>query len=135
MDKSTDIVAAIARFAHFYKHESCGQCTPCREGTTWMMKMMDRLAEGRGHLREIDMLLELTKQIEGRTICALGDAAAWPIQGLMRHFRPEVEARINKFRAENGPVLFGGRLLSQVDPTHAFPDNLGGNLKEISAPH
>ena len=71
----------------FYKHESCGQCTPCREGTTWMMNMMDRLATGRAHAREIDMLLELTKQVEGRTICALGDAAAWPIQGLMRHFR------------------------------------------------
>ena len=60
MDKSTDIVAAIARFAQFYKHESCGQCTPCREGTTWMMNMMNRFVEGRGHLREIDMLLELT---------------------------------------------------------------------------
>jgi len=134
MDKSTDIVSAIARFSQFYKHESCGQCTPCREGTTWMMKMMDRFVEGRGHLREIDMLLELTKQVEGRTICALGDAAAWPIQGLMRHFRPEVEARINKYRAENGPVLFGGRLGSQVDPTLAIPDNLGGNLKEIHPP-
>jgi len=76
-----------------------------------------------------------SKQIEGRTICALGDAAAWPIQGLMRHFRPEVEARIDKFRAENGPVLFGGRLLSQVDPAHALPDNLGANLKEIDTPH
>ena len=60
MDKSTDIVAAIARFSQFYKHESCGQCTPCREGTTWMMNMMDRMVEGRGHVREIDMLLELT---------------------------------------------------------------------------
>ena len=78
------------------------------------------------------MLTELdSKQIEGKTICALGDAAAWPIQGLMRHFRPEVEARINSFRAANGPVLFGGRLGSQVDPTFAIPDNLGGNLKEI----
>ena len=78
-----------------------------------MMNMMDRFVEGRGHQREIDMLLELTKQIEGRTICALGDAAAWPIQGLMRHFRPEVEQRIAKLRAENGPVLFGGRLLGR----------------------
>ncbi|KAI1783323.1 NADH-ubiquinone oxidoreductase [Ganoderma leucocontextum] len=134
MDKSTDIVKAIARFAHFYKHESCGQCTPCREGTTWMMNMMDRFVEGRGHQREIDMLLELTKQIEGRTICALGDAAAWPIQGLMRHFRPEVEKRIADFRAANGPVLFGGRLQSQTDPTLAIPDNLGANLPEVPPP-
>ena len=93
-----------------------------------MMKMMDRLVEGRGHRREIDMLLEISKQIEGRTICALGDAAAWPIQGLMRHFRPEVEARIDAYRAKHGPVLFGGRLKSEEDPTLALPDNLGGNL-------
>jgi len=94
MDKSTDIVRAIARLAAFYKHESCGQCTPCREGTGWMMRVMDRLVTGEAELAEIDMLLDVTKQIEGHTICALGDAAAWPIQGLMRHFRPEVEARI-----------------------------------------
>jgi len=133
MNKSTDIVEAISRFAKFYKHESCGQCTPCREGTTWMMNMMQRFTEGRGHLREIDMLLEITKQIEGRTICALGDAAAWPIQGLMRHFRPEVERRITEFRKLNGPVMFGGKLLSSVqDKTLALPDNLGGNLVEPS---
>lgn len=71
-----------------------------------------------------------SKQVEGRTICALGDAAAWPIQGLMRHFRPEVEARIDAFRAANGGVLFGGQLKSQVDPTLAVPDNLGANLIE-----
>jgi len=134
MDKSTDIVAAIARFSQFYKHESCGQCTPCREGTTWMMNMMNRFVEGRGHQREIDMLLELTKQVEGRTICALGDAAAWPIQGLMRHFRPEVEKRIADFRAREGDVLFGGRLARDVDPTLAIPDNLGGHLSEVASP-
>jgi NADH-quinone oxidoreductase subunit F len=94
MDKSTDLIQAIARLAAFYKHESCGQCTPCREGTGWMMRVMDRLVTGEAELEEIDMLLDVTKQIEGHTICALGDAAAWPIQGLMRHFRPEVEARI-----------------------------------------
>ena len=75
-----------------------------------------------------------SKQVEGRTICALGDAAAWPIQGLMRHFRPEVEARIARFREENGPVLFGGRLGSETDPTLALPDNLGANLKEVAGP-
>lgn len=87
MDNTTDMIAAIARFSKFYKHESCGQCTPCREGTSWMMNMMDRMVEGRAQEREIDMLLELTKQVEGHTICALGDAAAWPIQGLMKNFR------------------------------------------------
>ncbi|KIL58483.1 hypothetical protein M378DRAFT_27540 [Amanita muscaria Koide BX008] len=133
MDKSTDMVAAIARFSHFYKHESCGQCTPCREGTTWMMKMMDRMVEGRAHRREIDMLLELTKQVEGRTICALGDAAAWPIQGLMRHFRPEVEKRIDEFRAKHGAVGFGGQLASEVDDNLAVPDDLGLRLPAIEA--
>jgi NADH-quinone oxidoreductase subunit F len=101
MDKSTDIVRAIARLAAFYKHESCGQCTPCREGTGWMMRVMDRLVTGEAELAEIDMLLDVTKQIEGHTICALGDAAAWPIQGLMRHFRPEVEARIMAHKKQN----------------------------------
>lgn len=120
-----------------------------------MMNMMDRLVEGRGHRREIDMLLELScvnylafypllilivtpptsKQIEGRTICALGDAAAWPIQGLMRHFRPEVERRIDQFRATNGKVMFGGRMLdSQTDPTLALPDSMGQYLPEVGTP-
>ncbi|GLB40646.1 putative core subunit of the mitochondrial membrane respiratory chain NADH dehydrogenase (Complex I) that is believed to belong to the minimal assembly required for catalysis [Lyophyllum shimeji] len=130
MDKSTDIISAIARFADFYKHESCGQCTPCREGTSWMRNMMHRLTEGRAHTREIDMLLELSKQIEGRTICALGDAAAWPIQGLMRHFRPLVEDRIAQYRAANGPVAFGGRLVKEMNDDIAIPDNLGARLPE-----
>src|SRR3990170_3787453 len=97
MDKSTDIVRAISRLSYFYKHESCGQCTPCREGTGWMWRVLDRMAEGRAHKREIDMLLEVTKQVEGHTICALGDAAAWPVQGLIRHFRHEIEARIDQY--------------------------------------
>ena len=96
MDKSTDVVKAIARISHFYKHESCGQCTPCREGTGWMWRVMERLAAGRAQPREIDMLLKVTKQIEGHTICALGDAAAWPVQGLIRHFRPVIEARLEQ---------------------------------------
>jgi NADH-quinone oxidoreductase subunit F len=94
MDKSTDIVRAISRISKFYMHESCGQCTPCREGTGWMWRVMERLRDGRAEPREIDMLFEVTKQVEGHTICALGDAAAWPIQGLIRHFRPELERRI-----------------------------------------
>ncbi|MCW1403353.1 NADH-quinone oxidoreductase subunit NuoF [Novosphingobium sp. MW5] len=94
MDKSTDIVRAISRLSYFYKHESCGQCTPCREGTGWMWRMMERLRTGDAAIEEIDMLQQVTKQVEGHTICALGDAAAWPIQGLIRHFRPELERRI-----------------------------------------
>ena len=96
MDRSTDVVKAIARLSYFYKHESCGQCTPCREGTGWMWRVMERLVTGEAEYHEIDLLLEVTTEIEGHTICALGDAAAWPIQGLIRHFRPEVEARIAK---------------------------------------
>jgi NADH-quinone oxidoreductase subunit F len=94
MDKSTDIVKAIARLSYFYKHESCGQCTPCREGTGWMWRMMERLVRGEAENHEIDTLEQVTRQIEGHTICALGDAAAWPIQGLIKHFRPEIERRI-----------------------------------------
>lgn len=94
MDKSTDIVRAIARLSYFYKHESCGQCTPCREGTGWMWRIMERLREGDASVDMIDRLHDVTKQVEGHTICALGDAAAWPIQGLIRHFRPELERRI-----------------------------------------
>jgi len=99
MDKSTDIVRAIARLAYFYKHESCGQCTPCREGTGWMWRVLTRMAEGRAEKREIDMLLDVSYQIEGHTICALGDAAAWPVQGLIRHFRGEIERRIDAYSA------------------------------------
>ena len=94
MDKSTDIVRAISRLSAFYMHESCGQCTPCREGTGWMWRVMERLRTGDAAVEEIDMLQEVTKQVEGHTICALGDAAAWPIQGLIKHFRPEIERRI-----------------------------------------
>ncbi len=96
MDKSTDIVRAISRISYFYKHESCGQCTPCREGTGWMWRMMERLREGDAEVGDIDTLEEVTRQVEGHTICALGDAAAWPIQGLIRHFRPELERRIEE---------------------------------------
>ena len=97
MDKSTDIVKAIWRLSAFYKHESCGQCTPCREGTGWMMRVMDRMVKGNAQKREIDMLFQVTKQVEGHTICALGDAAAWPIQGLIKHFRPVMEERIDQY--------------------------------------
>lgn len=99
MDKSSDPIKAIQRLAHFYMHESCGQCTPCREGTPWLYKMMTRFMHGEAHKEEIDMIWEVTKQIEGHTICALGDAAAWPIQGLVRHFRKNMEDRIDQQKA------------------------------------
>ncbi|MFS4438818.1 NADH-quinone oxidoreductase subunit NuoF [Paracoccaceae bacterium GXU_MW_L88] len=98
MDKNTDVIKAVWRLAKFFKHESCGQCTPCREGTGWMMRVMERLVTGDAQPEEIDMLLDVTKQVEGHTICALGDAAAWPIQGLIRHFRDEIEDRIRHKR-------------------------------------
>jgi NADH-quinone oxidoreductase subunit F len=98
MDKSTDIIKAIARLSQFYKHESCGQCTPCREGTGWMWRVMERMVKGSASVEEIDMLLDVSYEVEGHTICALGDAAAWPIQGLIRHFRPEMERRIKEYR-------------------------------------
>jgi NADH-quinone oxidoreductase subunit F len=104
MDKSTDIIKAIARLSMFYKHESCGQCTPCREGTGWMMRVMNRMVQGRAEVSEIDTLEQVTKQVEGHTICALGDAAAWPIQGLIRHFRPVVEERIAAYKAGREPM-------------------------------
>ncbi len=104
MDKSTDLIRAIARLSQFYKHESCGQCTPCREGTGWMMRVIYRFVEGRAELDEIDMLEQVTRQVEGHTICALGDAAAWPIQGLIRHFRPLIEERILDYRRRHVPV-------------------------------
>jgi NADH-quinone oxidoreductase subunit F len=95
MDKSTDMIRAIARLSYFYKHESCGQCTPCREGTGWMWRVLERMAKGEAEKREIDMLLDVSYQVEGHTICALGDAAAWPVQGLIRHFRHVIEERID----------------------------------------
>ena len=94
MDKSTDIIKAIARLAYFYKHESCGQCTPCREGTGWMWRVLERMVKGNATPDEIDTLLDVSYEIEGHTICALGDAAAWPVQGLIRHFRPVIEERM-----------------------------------------
>ncbi|MCG8696383.1 MAG: NADH-quinone oxidoreductase subunit NuoF [Minwuiales bacterium] len=98
MDKSTDIVEAICNLSHFYMHESCGQCTPCREGTGWMWRVLTRMVQGRADIEEIDTLLDVANQVEGHTICALGDAAAWPVQGLIRHFRPEIEQRILDYK-------------------------------------
>ncbi len=101
MDKSTDMIQAVARLAYFYKHESCGQCTPCREGTGWMWRVLERMVRGESSYAEIDKLLDVSTEIEGHTICALGDAAAWPVQGLIRHFRHEIEDRIDGYARRN----------------------------------
>ncbi|KAM9782808.1 NADH dehydrogenase [ubiquinone] flavoprotein 1, mitochondrial-like [Neosynchiropus ocellatus] len=103
MDKSTDVIRAVARLVEFYKQESCGQCTPCREGVDWMDKMMWRFVKGDATKAEIDMIWELSKQIEGHSICALGDGAAWPVQGLIRHFRPAMERRIAEHDKKHTP--------------------------------
>ena len=111
MDQSTDIVKAIARISYFYKHESCGQCTPCREGTGWMWRVLERMARGEAETADIDDLLDVAGQVEGHTICALGDAAAWPVQGLIRHFRHEIEDRIDNYRA--GKPVFTGAVAAE----------------------
>ncbi len=110
MDKSTDIIKAFARLAYFYKHESCGQCTPCREGCGWMWRVITRMGKGDATMEEIDLLQEVTKQIEGHTICAFGEGASWPVQGFLRHFRPEIEKRIREH---------GGRTSAPMTPLAA----------------
>jgi NADH-quinone oxidoreductase subunit F len=101
MDKSTDVIRAIARLSAFYKHESCGQCTPCREGMGWVNRVMWRMVEGRAEVEEIDVLEDVTRKIEGHTICALADGGVWPVQGLIRHFRPLMEQRIAEHQARS----------------------------------
>ena len=101
MNKSTDILKAIARISRFYKNESCGQCTPCREGSGWIWRVMERFVNGEGSLEDIDTLYDVSKEVEGHTICAFGDATAWPIQGLIRHFRPLIEKKIRENNFKN----------------------------------
>jgi NADH-quinone oxidoreductase subunit F len=105
MDKSADLIRAMARISYFYKHESCGQCTPCREGMGWIWRLLTRMSEGRARKEEIDLLFTVTKQIEGHTICAFGEGAVWPVQGLLRNFRPEIERRIDEYTAMSGPYV------------------------------
>jgi NADH-quinone oxidoreductase subunit F len=94
MDEDTDLIKVIARISKFYYHESCGQCTPCREGTGWLWKILDRFQRGDGRREDIDLLMDIANNIEGNTICALGDAAAWPVQSMIRRFRDEFEKRV-----------------------------------------
>jgi len=99
INRDWDIIQSIERLAHFYQHESCGQCTPCREGTGWMYRVLKRMTKGNSSREEIDLLLNVAGQIEGHTICALGDAAAWPVQGLIKNFRHVIEERIDEYTA------------------------------------
>jgi NADH-quinone oxidoreductase subunit F len=94
MDEDTDLIRVITRIAGFYHHESCGQCTPCREGTGWMHKLLKRFVAGNASAGDVDLLLDIANNIEGNTICALGDAAAWPVQSMIRQFRGEFEKRV-----------------------------------------
>ncbi|SIT76486.1 NADH-quinone oxidoreductase subunit NuoF [Pontibaca methylaminivorans] len=109
MDQDTDVIKAVWRLSKFFRHESCGQCTPCREGTGWMMRIMDRLVRGEAEIEEIDMLFDISKKVEGHTICALGDAAAWPVQGLIRHFRDEIEDRIRRHKTGRGITVMAAQ--------------------------
>jgi NADH-quinone oxidoreductase subunit F len=94
MDETTCMVKVLERLTRFYKAESCGQCTPCREGTGWMNRLVKRILAGQGELGDLDLLVSVANQIEGHTICALGDAAAWPVQSFVKHYRHEFEYMI-----------------------------------------
>jgi NADH-quinone oxidoreductase subunit F len=102
MDETTCMVRALARIAHFYYEESCGQCTPCREGTGWMSRVIHRIEHGQGRMEDLDMLTDVASNIEGRTICALGDAAAWPVKAFIKQFRSEFEYHIEHKRCLPG---------------------------------
>jgi NADH-quinone oxidoreductase subunit F len=96
MDEDTDLIKVLARITKFYYHESCGQCTPCREGTGWMLKVLNRILEGKGSVSDLDLLISIACNIEGNTICALGEAAAWPVKFMVERFRDYFEARVSK---------------------------------------
>ena len=98
MDDTTCMVRALARISHFYYEESCGQCTPCREGTGWLSRVVHRIEHGEGRMEDLDLLVDMAGKIEGRTICALGDAAAMPVASFIRHFREEFEYHIQQRR-------------------------------------
>jgi NADH-quinone oxidoreductase subunit F len=112
MDEDTDVIKVLTRISHFYHHESCGQCTPCREGTGWMEKILHRFERGEAMLEDIDLLLDIANNIEGNTICALGDAAAWPVQSVIKKFRCEFEKRTIK----------SSKISSYVKPPHLVFD-------------
>ena len=117
INKNQDIIKCMARIARFYKHESCGQCTPCREGSGWMWRMLERMSKGEASIKEIDLLSDVTKQIEGHTICAFGEGSSWPVQGLLRYVRKEIEKRNSTdpivIKNKNVPYLIDQHLLEK----------------------
>jgi NADH-quinone oxidoreductase subunit F len=104
MNEDTDILKVLIRIAKFYYHESCGQCTPCREGTGWLLRVLKRIDDGKGRLSDLELLTSVAQNIEGNTICALGDAAAWPVKWTVKKFRDEFVKRIPKDEVDV-PVL------------------------------
>lgn len=122
MNEDTDIVAITLRIAHFYHHESCGQCTPCREGCGWMEKILKRIASGEAAISDIDLLIDVANNIEGNTICALGDAAAWPVRGFAVKFREDFEAAVKDKRVFTAPNVVHGKRETKANLT--FDDNL-----------
>jgi len=104
MDDTRCMVESLKRLSYFYMHESCGQCTPCREGTGWLYRMVDRIYTGKGKLTDLDLLNSVSDNIQGRTICALGDAAAMPVRAMIKHYRHEFEAMISTTTAEKTPT-------------------------------
>ena len=126
-DKSVDMVAAIRRLSHFYAHESCGQCTPCREGTSWLESILERMETGKADLREIPMLEEVSRGIEGHTICALGDAAAWPVQGLIKRFKHVLEDRLTNPRDYVPEKYFQRSWTGAPFANHEWAQKYGGN--------
>mmetsp|Transcript_34097 Transcript_34097/g.38085 ORF Transcript_34097/g.38085 Transcript_34097/m.38085 type:complete len:576 (+) Transcript_34097:132-1859(+) len=138
-DNTVDMVGAIRRLAHFYKHESCGQCTPCREGTSWLEDVLIRMEHGNADKREIPMLEEISRQIEGQTICALGDAAAWPVQGLLRHFKQKIVDRIDDPEAFDHEAVFqtswSGDPFENTEWTEEFGAGLTYDEKQLIEKH
>ena len=95
MDEATDMVETLERLSYFYHEESCGQCTPCREGTGWLYRVIHRINSGSGKMQDLELLTDMANKIQGRTICALGDAAAMPVESFLKQFRSEFEEKIN----------------------------------------
>jgi len=116
MDENADLIRVITRIAKFYYHESCGQCTPCREGTGWLWKILKRFESGDGQTSDIDLLMDIANNIEGNTICALGDAAAWPVQSMIRRFRDEFEKRVSKTHVGSPDVSDRNRHTEKMMP-------------------
>jgi NADH-quinone oxidoreductase subunit F len=114
MDETRDMVESLLRLSYFYMHESCGQCTPCREGTGWMWRVIDRIQNGHGRPADLDLLNSVADNIQGRTICALGDAAAMPVRAMIKHFRHEFEAKIQSAQPRDAltPALSQGERVS-----------------------